>query len=249
MICLLCEICITLKARTSRSSLPTGLRSNSTPRSGTGRNSAKANGLRMNNADDAILLMTTILTLLRLSLVFEIDSVKILLGAEPCFLQVDLLVRALLSDPEVGYVPHLIIFQSKCTTVKARTLFMDPTFRPPRALMDTYPTSCDAAECKNTDCALFCPSVCRSLVNGTRLIRTENIARTAVRCNFWPCDNEEPEGSMTFSKCQKCKEVLNCSNACQVSRLKISSETHFTYQCVRDYAKLELMHCMHQCFR
>ncbi|KAF8951298.1 hypothetical protein BDZ97DRAFT_1932535 [Flammula alnicola] len=67
----------------------------------------------------------------------EIDN-SWCLHVQPCFTQADLLVRALLSDPEVGYVPRFIVFMSVDTKVKARALFMHPSFRPPQALVETF---------------------------------------------------------------------------------------------------------------
>ncbi|KAJ7732767.1 hypothetical protein B0H14DRAFT_2409209 [Mycena olivaceomarginata] len=69
----------------------------------------------------------------------------------PCFFQVDLLVRALLSDPEVGYVPPYIIFHSP--NGKSCVLFTKPLHFPPTDLTDNLPTSCNSPHCTETECA------------------------------------------------------------------------------------------------
>ncbi|KAJ7806163.1 hypothetical protein B0H14DRAFT_3768847 [Mycena olivaceomarginata] len=69
----------------------------------------------------------------------------------PCFFQVDLLVRALLSDPEVGYVPPYIIFHS--LNGKSCVLFTKPLHFPPIDLTYNLPALCNSPHCTETECA------------------------------------------------------------------------------------------------
>ncbi|KAF8964550.1 hypothetical protein BDZ97DRAFT_1660224 [Flammula alnicola] len=147
----------------------------------------------------------------------EIDN-SWCLHVQPCFTQADLLVRALLSDPEVGYVPRFIVFMSVDTKVKARALFMHPSFRPPQALVETFPTGCGGTDCTEPDCGFFDFSLCRSLAKGSKLLRKERWPKGVVRCNVWICAVEEPagyDGPSNFQTCQRCCEVLYCCKAHQ----------------------------------
>ncbi|KAJ3508156.1 hypothetical protein NLJ89_g5905 [Agrocybe chaxingu] len=133
--------------------------------------------------------------------------------SNPCFYQVDLLVRSLLSDPEVGYVPRFIIFKANGMQFKDRALFTDPSFCPPQALISTFPTECGSRGCNDKDCNSFEFSACRSLMSDSSIVRDDALPQKTVRCNLWPCNVAEEEGeggTRSFMKCQRCKEVLYC---------------------------------------
>ncbi|KAF8883637.1 hypothetical protein CPB84DRAFT_1686278 [Gymnopilus junonius] len=143
---------------------------------------------------------------------FEMD--RKLHNSNPCFYQNDLLVRSLLSDPAVGYVPRLIVFMSTNAEHKARALFTDPSFHPPEALIATFPTGCGNIDCEDNDCGMFDFSKCRSLKKGSSMVRKDKFPPPGnVKCNMWVCNVEEQAGftgPSKFQKCQKCKEALYC---------------------------------------
>ena len=152
----------------------------------------------------------------------------------PCFYQVDLLLRSLLSDEEVGYVPRFTILLSTQNDVKARTLFTEPAFVPPPALVSSFPTGCGNANCdeQGKDCGMIDFKKFWALKKDSRLVRRDKFPRAGgVKCNLWICKVEEEPGytgPSKFQKCQKCKEALYCSREHQVciSILSFSLVTH-----------------------
>lgn len=157
-------------------------------------------------------------SLIPINLVYEIDN-SWCLKVKPCFLQVDLLVRALLSDPATEYVPRFIVFMSTARKAKARVLFTDPSFSLPEMLSESYPTGCGGTNCEDPDCGFFDFSACRSLAPKSKIVRQDNFPRGVARCNLWICTVEEPAGHTGHSKfktCQRCAEVLYCSQEHQV---------------------------------
>lgn len=141
------------------------------------------------------------------------------LNVKPCFLQLDLFVRALLSDPATEYVPRFIVFMSTAPNVKARALFTDPSYCLPIMLSESYPTGCGAKNCEDKDCGFFDFSACRSLAPKSKIVRQDNFPKGVARCNLWICTVEEPAGFTGHSKfktCQRCAEVLYCSKEHQV---------------------------------
>jgi len=152
-------------------------------------------------------------------LVFEIDD-EFVHKKVPCFLQADLLVRSLLSDPAVGYLPKFIVFLSTNVFVKARALFMDPSFLPPPKLVENFPTGCGAVNCTDTDCGAFDLTASRSLAEDSALLRHHNWVMGVVRCNLWICNVEEPadlSGKSVFQGCKKCQDAFYCCKDHQVS--------------------------------
>lgn len=144
-------------------------------------------------------------------------------GSSPCFYQVDLLLRALVHDPKVEYVPPFIVLYSIQGDVKARFVFSRPEFFPPKSLIDDFPNTCNAPACKETNCSSVDWKKCVSLAKDSKLVRA-NIYPQGVACNFWPCNMREPRGDTvktSFLKCAKCKDVLYCSSVCQVRSLKL----------------------------
>ncbi|KIM38480.1 hypothetical protein M413DRAFT_447719 [Hebeloma cylindrosporum] len=131
----------------------------------------------------------------------------------PCFTQADLLVRSLLSDPAVGYVPKFIVFLPMSAYVKARALFMHPSFVPPPALVENFPSGCGAANCTDDDCGAFDLTASRALAEDTALIRNNDWVMDVVRCNLWICNVEEPaniSGKSLFQACKKCRDAFYC---------------------------------------
>ena len=129
-------------------------------------------------------------------------------------------MRSLLSDPAVEYVPKFIVFLPTNAYVKARALFMDPSFIPPPELVRDFPAGCGAANCTDKDCGAFDLTASRSLAEGTTLMREHKWAMNEVRCNYWICNKEEPadiEGKSMFQACKKCREAFYCSKDHQVS--------------------------------
>lgn len=141
------------------------------------------------------------------------------LRTEPCFMQVDLLVRSLFSDPATGYVPRFIVFVSTVDNAKACALFANPSFCPPQELTASYPRGCGARNCQDSDCGFFDFNACRSLAAGSEMVRRDKFPKAIVRCNVWTCEVEEKEGARgpsKFQTCQRCGEVLYCSKMHQV---------------------------------
>ncbi|KAF9477275.1 hypothetical protein BDN70DRAFT_810997 [Pholiota conissans] len=137
---------------------------------------------------------------------------------QPCFMQVDLLVRSLLSDPATEYVPRFIVFMSIAKDAKGCALFTDPSFQPPKELIDSYPPGCGGTDCVDENCGFFDFAACRSLAKGSDLVRKDKFPRNTVRCNVWTCQVEERggyTGPSKFQTCQRCGEVLYCCKAHQ----------------------------------
>ncbi|KAJ7806160.1 hypothetical protein B0H14DRAFT_1577490 [Mycena olivaceomarginata] len=134
----------------------------------------------------------------------------------PCFPQADLLVRALLSDPKVGYVPPYIIFHSVLPKGKSCVLFTKPSHFPPTYLTQDLPASCNSPNCTEIECAPIDMSISRSLVDNSSLVRKWDTAGPKrVLCNLWGCEVQHSQDSDKLMRCQRCKEVLYCSVAHQ----------------------------------
>lgn len=69
----------------------------------------------------------------------------------PRWCQLDLLVRSLLSDKSVGYVPPFIVFWSKADRL-AQVLFTLPEVSPPLSLIESFSRECTAPLCDDPDC-------------------------------------------------------------------------------------------------
>ncbi|KAJ7451176.1 hypothetical protein FB451DRAFT_1051625 [Mycena latifolia] len=135
----------------------------------------------------------------------------------PCFYQTDLLVRALLADPAVGYVPPFIIFHSVADNGKTCVLFTKPHFAPPPALVKGWPGECRDSKCPRSDCAAIDMAASRCLVDKTPMVREWSMASPPrVLCNLWGCGVQHAEDSdVKLQRCQRCREVLYCSAAHQ----------------------------------
>ncbi|KAJ7785699.1 hypothetical protein B0H16DRAFT_1657248 [Mycena metata] len=121
----------------------------------------------------------------------------------PCFYQTDLLVRSLLSDPAVGYVPPFIIFHSMVPNGNTCILFTKPLHVPPPSLTHNWPASCNALECERADCAPLDMNLSRSLVDKSHMVRE------------WANVGPRRTLDVKLQRCQRCKEVLYCSSAHQ----------------------------------
>jgi hypothetical protein len=136
----------------------------------------------------------------------------------PCFPQADLLVRSLLADPAVGYVPPFIVFFSATKSGRATVLFTNPSHRPPQAFLSTFPQRCSAVHCTADDCGFVNLPGSRCLMKGSKMVRQGNFEKGVVLCNLWGCAIAyDPENGTTLSRCQKCKEALYCSVEHQVT--------------------------------
>ncbi|KAG5651494.1 hypothetical protein H0H81_008466 [Sphagnurus paluster] len=139
--------------------------------------------------------------------------------ARPCFPQADLLVRALLQDPAVGYVPPFIVFHPITFKGRATALFTSPANRPPQAFIDSFPTACSTPQCEETECGFFNLKACRSLAKDSKMVRKSIWPTGLVACNVWTCDVQHAPNvaKPTFlQRCQRCKEALYCSPSHQV---------------------------------
>ncbi len=139
-------------------------------------------------------------------------------NAVPC-----LVLQALLSDEEVGYVPRFITFKPDCVKQKARALFTRPSYCPPEVLITNFPQSCGLPKCEEiSDCSSFDFFACCSIAADTSLVRRDNFPFETVRCNYWPCEMKEDVGSTIpcpFVRCQICKEFVYCGKEHQVTAL------------------------------
>ncbi|RDB30857.1 hypothetical protein Hypma_005975 [Hypsizygus marmoreus] len=134
----------------------------------------------------------------------------------PCFPQVDLLVRSLLSDPSVGYVPPFIIFYPLTLSGRATALFTSAANQPPVSLTSTFPQSCNKVDCGNDKCGFFDFAACRALEGrgrGGEMVRESVWPTGEVGCNVWMCGARHApreEGGKTLMRCRRCKETMYC---------------------------------------
>ena len=139
--------------------------------------------------------------------------------ARPCFTQADLLVRSLLSDPAVGYVPPFIVILTVRTDEgpPGRILFSHPSHFPPRSLIENWPKSCGSSGCHKIECGSFDLNASCSLSAGSAMVRESSWSRKRVVCNLWGCEVLHlPEEGMPLRRCQRCQEVLYCCRQHQV---------------------------------
>ncbi|KAF8213726.1 hypothetical protein K438DRAFT_1565068 [Mycena galopus ATCC 62051] len=129
----------------------------------------------------------------------------------PCFPQTDVLVRALLSDPEVGYVPPFIIINSILPRGKTSMLFTSSLHVPPPALLQNIPASCNSPNCPEINCAPIDMSISRSLADNSPMVRKwDTPGPKRVVCNLRGCEIQHSD-SERLLRCQRCREVLYCS--------------------------------------
>ncbi|KAJ7151594.1 hypothetical protein C8R46DRAFT_913703 [Mycena filopes] len=135
----------------------------------------------------------------------------------PCFYQTDLLVRSLLSDPAVGYVPPFIMFHSLTHNGNTCILFTKPAHVPPPSLTQNWPASCNSLKCERTHCAPVDMGLSRSLVDKSPMVREwATVGPKRTVCNLWGCEVQYSKDSdVKLQRCQRCKEVLYCSSAHQ----------------------------------
>ena len=141
----------------------------------------------------------------------------------PCWPQLDLLIRSLLLDESVGYVPPFIVFWSTSDYL-AQVLFTLAEVSPPQSLIESLPRKCSAPDCDNPDCyGAFDTLGARFLSSAgvaSGMIRQRKEGPVRVQCNNWICPKTRDRES--FQRCQRCKEVLYCSQTCQVLRIFVS---------------------------
>ncbi|KAK0437627.1 hypothetical protein EV421DRAFT_2038128 [Armillaria borealis] len=73
-------------------------------------------------------------------------------GLKPSFYELDLCVRALLLDENVGYVPPFIVLFETGKDGKARTLFTRASHVPSPWILDSLPKTCGSSTCTDSDC-------------------------------------------------------------------------------------------------
>ncbi|KAK0492934.1 hypothetical protein EDD18DRAFT_1408449, partial [Armillaria luteobubalina] len=137
-------------------------------------------------------------------------------GLKPSFYELDLCVRALLLDENVGYVPPFIVLFETGKEGKARTLFTRVSCVPPACILDTLPKTCGNTTCTESECiGLWHTEESRSLHHPSTMVRDVQRPDHRIVCNLWGCEIEmqaDPTaGQMTLQRCKKCKEVLYCS--------------------------------------
>jgi hypothetical protein len=140
----------------------------------------------------------------------------------PCFPQADLLVRSLLSDPAVGYIPPFIVIipYQGANSPHAQALFTHPSHAPPSELTRSWPSSCGSPNCPETDCGSFDFNACRALSPDSKMVRKGPWPGKRTACNFWGCEVlHKPEEGSTLMQCRRCKEAFYCTSTHQV-RLK-----------------------------
>ncbi|KAJ7037487.1 hypothetical protein C8F04DRAFT_952847 [Mycena alexandri] len=133
----------------------------------------------------------------------------------PSFLETDKLVRALLSDPEVGYVPPFIMFHSLPSDGNTCVLFTKPLHVPSPSLTKNGPASCNAKNCHRDGCSRIDIALSRSLVDKSHMVREWDIVHPKrTMCNLWICQVQHSSDTK-LQRCQRCKEVFYCSSAHQ----------------------------------
>ncbi|KAJ6573955.1 hypothetical protein DFH09DRAFT_384137 [Mycena vulgaris] len=136
----------------------------------------------------------------------------------PCFFQTDLLVRALLADPAVEYVPPFIIFHSVLSEGNTCVLFTKPLHAPPPALVQNWPGKCRDSKCKRSDCIGIDMGASRCLADSSAMVRALPGAQPRrIVCNLWGCEvkHAAEDSGVALQRCQRCREVLYCSRAHQ----------------------------------
>ncbi|KAJ6626994.1 hypothetical protein B0H10DRAFT_470193 [Mycena sp. CBHHK59/15] len=123
----------------------------------------------------------------------------------PCFFQVDILVRSLLSDPAVGYVPPFVIFHSFIPEGKTCVLFTKPLHRPRGPLVRDMPGSCTNSTCPHRDCAAIDMDASLSLAENSHMVRKwDNVLPKRIVCNLWGYEVQHSEDSeVELQRCQK----------------------------------------------
>ena len=136
----------------------------------------------------------------------------------PTFPQADLLVRALYSDPAVGYVPPFIVFMPLAPKGKARILFTKPSHMLPQPFAESWPSFCGSPGCVDSDCGMFDLTTSRSLAEGTPMVREGPWSPHRVVCNLWGCEQKrrDTQSQIRMKRCDRCKEVIYCDETHQV---------------------------------
>ena len=137
----------------------------------------------------------------------------------PCFLQADMLLRALFSDPAVGFFPPFVVIMpfSGNPDPRGRVVYAHPSNMPSRSLLETFPMSCGSPRCGNTECGFLNLKATRALSAGTAMVRDDGWPPSRMLCNMWGCEKPHlPEKGEKLMQCQKCREVYYCSVSHQV---------------------------------
>ncbi|PBK61375.1 hypothetical protein ARMSODRAFT_896861, partial [Armillaria solidipes] len=140
------------------------------------------------------------------------------------FYELDLCVRALLLDKNVGYVPLFIILFETGKYSKSRTLFTRPSHVPSPWVLESLPKTCGSSTCTDSECiGLWRIEDSRSLHHPSAMVRDVQRPDYRVVCNLWGCEvqmqADHTTGQMTLQRCQKCREVLYCSREHQARSL------------------------------
>ncbi|KAF9531520.1 hypothetical protein CPB83DRAFT_849170 [Crepidotus variabilis] len=101
----------------------------------------------------------------------------------PCFHMSDQLVRALLLDKEVGYVPRFIDFRVKRPddNTPSLALLTHPDYQPSPELIKDFPIGCGRTD---PECVVFDFKASRALREGDSMVRKDKFLFKTVRCNL-----------------------------------------------------------------
>ncbi|KAK7439572.1 hypothetical protein VKT23_017499 [Stygiomarasmius scandens] len=158
---------------------------------------------------------------------------------EPSLYEVDLLVRSLLQDPALEYVPPFILF-FQTREMKFTPMFTSPHLIPPRQILSALPRGCGSPECTDNHCCDLTwdgltPESLKFLdadmvkldkkdpLFDTKAMEEKRFWRPKAQwepreqlCNLWGCDVSYSAGDRTrLKRCVKCKEALYCSSTHQ----------------------------------
>ncbi|KAK7456460.1 hypothetical protein VKT23_010709 [Stygiomarasmius scandens] len=153
--------------------------------------------------------------------------------------EIDLLVRSLLQDPTLEYVPPFILF-FQGQERKFTPLFISPHLIPPAYILQSLPKHCGSLPCIDKECrinywsGLHCDNPAKIKCLSTDMLKLDKTdplfasqsssekrfwrlkARWEPRrdlCNFWGCEvSRGGGGNSALKRCAKCKEVFYCSS-------------------------------------
>ncbi len=171
-------------------------------------------------------------------------------GLKPSFYELDLCVRALLLDENVGYVPPFIVlfetgkdgeraflslFLLLIRVTQVRLVHSSPraSHVPSPWILDSLPKTCGSSTCTDSECiGLWHAEYLRSLHHPSPMVRDVQRPDYRIVCNLWGCEvqmqADPATGQMLLQRCQKCKEVLYCSREHQARCLVFSCPVRYS---------------------